>query len=67
MKKYKNVQEYIDHEWHGDTRDDMKDLILRTSLDLLSYCGHNFEGDPQPSEHAAFPLLTLNEILDSVE
>ena len=66
-RKYKNLQEYIDNEWHGETRDDIKDLILRTSLDLLSYCAHNFGEDPQPSESASIPLVTLNDILDRVE
>lgn len=67
MRKYKNIQEYIDNEMHGDTREDMKETILRTSLDLLSECAHNFGGDCSLTEHAAMPLVFLNNILDNVD
>lgn len=67
MKKYKNLQEYIDNGQFGDSREDMKDMILTVSLDLLSECAHNFGGDSSKSEHAAIPLVILNEILDQVE
>ena len=65
MKKFKNMEAYLkDNEM---TREDMKEMILRTSLDLLGECAHNFSGDPQPSENASIPLITLNNILDKVE
>lgn len=67
MKKYKSIQEYIDNELCGDTREDMKEAILTVSLDLLGDCAHNFGGDSSKSEHAAIPLIFLNEILDQVD
>ena len=49
------------------TRQDMKELILRSSLDLLMDCAHNFDEDPVKTEEVAQPLFYLNEILDKVE
>lgn len=65
MERYKNVSEYITN--NGLAREDVKDLILRSALDLLSACAHNFNEDVETSEKAAMPLIILNDILDSVE
>ncbi len=67
MKKYKNLHAYLEAQGTSLTREDLKDFILRTSLDLLSHCSKNFEEDPKKTEQAATPLYFFNEILDQVE
>lgn len=68
MKRYTNIQAYLESE---DTlkmsRDDMKDVILRSALHLLGECAHNFGGDANITEQVAQPLFFLNEIIDKVE
>lgn len=67
-KRFKNVQEYLDNNGSPiATREQIKDSILRTSIDLLSECDHNFGGNAQITERASQPLFFLNEILDNVE
>ena len=63
--KFSNLKEYFDSQLY--TRQDMKELILRSSLDLLMDCAHNFDEDPVKTEEVAQPLFYLNEILDKVE
>ena len=67
-KKFKNVQDYLDNGGSPlFTREEMKELILRSALDLLGECGHNFGGDARVTENVSMPLFYLNEILDRVE
>ena len=63
--KFSNLKEFFDSQLY--TRQDMKELILRSSLDLLMDCAHNFDEDPVKTEEVAQPLFYLNEILDQVE
>lgn len=63
--KFSNLKEYFDSQLY--TRQDMKELILRSSLDLLMDCSHNFDEDASKTEEVAQPLFYLNEILDNVE
>lgn len=63
--KFSNLKEFFDSQLY--TRQDMKELILRSSLDLLMDCAHNFDEDPVKTEEVAQPLFYLNEILDKVE
>ena len=65
MEKYKSIEEYL--KASDSTREDMKDLILRSSLDLLGDCAHNFEGDAAMTERVAQPLIFFNDILDNVK
>ena len=68
MSRYANIQASLESE---DTlkmsRDDMKDMILRSALHLLGDCAHNFNGDAHITEKVAEPLFFLNEIIDKVE
>lgn len=67
-QKFDNVQDYIDN--NGSplfTRDELKDVILRSALDLLGDCAHNFDGDAKITERVSQPLFFLNDILDNVE
>lgn len=65
MSKFANIQSYLDHEI--SSREDMKDMILRSALHLLGDCAHNFGGDANITEQVAQPLFFLNEIIDKVE
>lgn len=65
--KYNNIQEYIDAQNGTINRSDIKDLILRSALNLLSCCSTNFNEDPKQTEETAEPLHFLNDILDQVE
>ena len=64
-KKYNNLKAYFDEQLLN--REDMKDLLLRSSLHLLMDCAHNFGEDAKKTEEVAQPLFYLNEILDTVE
>ena len=63
--KFSNLKEFFDSQLY--TRQDMKELILRSSLNLLANCSRNFDEDPVKTEEVAQPLFYLNEILDKVE
>lgn len=65
MEKYKNINEYLQE--NKSSKEDLKEMLLRTALDLLGDCAHNFEGDASVTERTALPLLYLNDILDKVE
>ena len=65
IEKAKNLTQYF--EAQEFTRDDLKEMILRSSLALLMECAHNFDGDARETEKAAQPLFFLNQILDEVE
>ena len=66
MEKYKNIEEYLQKD-NMCTREDLKDVMLRSALDLLSECAHNFGGDAEITERVSQPLFVLNDILDKVE
>ena len=67
-RKFKNIQDYIENNGCPiGTREEMKDEILRSALDLLGECAHNFDGDAMVTERVSQSLFYLNEILDSVE
>ena len=63
--KFSNLKEFFDSQLY--TRQDMKELILRSSLNLLANCSRNFDEDPVKTEEVAQPLIFFNEILDRVE
>ena len=68
MEKFKNIQEYLANNGNQImSRDDMKDVILSSALNLLGECAHNFGGDAEITEKVSQPLFFLNEILDKVE
>ena len=68
MMKFKSIQEYLEsNSPMCNTREDMKDIILQSALELLGDCAHNFDGDARVTERVAQPLIYLNEILDNVE
>lgn len=68
MEKFKNIEDYLNNNGNPlNTREDIKDMILRTALDLLGDCAHNFDGDAATTERASQPLFFLNDILDKVE
>ena len=63
--KFSNLKEYFDSQLYK--KEDVKEMILRSSLSLLTNCSHNFDEDPVKTEEVAQPLFYLNEILDNVE
>lgn len=64
MKKYNCIKEYA--EKTGVTVDDMKDMILRTSLDFGCRVAHMDDDDIQDVEHMFETLWRFNDLLDSV-
>lgn len=65
MEKYKSISEFL--EANKMTREDMKDIIARSVLLLVTECGHNFEGEASETEKVAQPIFFLNEMIDKVE
>lgn len=65
MKKSKNISEYFENSHL--TVEDMKDMILRSSLDLGCYAVNNFGGDVFETSHVFTTLYYFNDILDNVE
>lgn len=65
MEKTKNLTQYFESQEF--TRQDLKDMILRSALSLLMECAHNFDGDAHETEKVAQPLFFLNQILEDVE
>lgn len=65
MKKYNSIQAYLKNTL--SSREDMKDVILQSALELLGECAHNFNGDAHITEKVAEPLFFFNQILDEVE
>ena len=63
--KFNNLSAYFAASMY--TREDIKDMILRASLNLLMECSTNFDGNARMTEQTAQPLFFLNEILDKVE
>lgn len=64
MERYNSIQEYT--EKTGVTVDDMKDMILRTSLDFGCRVAHMDDDDIQDAEHMFETLWRFNDLLDSV-
>lgn len=65
IKKFKNLEEYFSSQLFS--REDVKDLIIRSSLNLLLDCSRNFDESPTATEETAQPLYYLAQILDMVE
>lgn len=63
--KYRSINEYL--EANNMTREDMKDIIARSALLLVTECAHNFEGNTGETEKVAQSVFFLNEIIDKVE
>ena len=64
-QKFNSLQAYFESQLYQ--KEDMKEMILRSSLNLLANCAHNFDEDATKTEEVAQPLFYFNEILDSVE
>ena len=63
--KYKTIQQLLDSQ--ALTKEDMKEMILQSSLVMLMECGHNFGGNTRETERIGLTLSHFNEILDKVE
>lgn len=64
MEKFNNLAEYL--EANNITREDIKELLLRSSLNLLLDGSQNFD-DANAVEEIAQPLFYLNDIIDKVQ
>lgn len=68
MRKFKNLQDYLNNNGSPvTTREELKEMILHSALNLLGDCAHNFDGDAEMTEQTSQPLFILNELIDSVE
>ena len=65
MEKYTSIEEFCASE--SMTREDLKDMILRSTLELLGNCSRNFDEDPATTERVAMPLYYFNKLLDNLE
>lgn len=65
MEKYKSINEYL--EAAQLTREDIKDMVIYSSLHLATDCARNFTESPEITERVVQPIYFLNEILDNVE
>lgn len=65
MERFKNIQAYIENV--GDTREDMKERLLRTALDFGCRISHMDGFEQQETEDMFFVLYRFNELLDTVE
>lgn len=65
MDKTKNIQAYCKKS--GLTRDDMKDMILKSALELGCNCSKMIKEDEFDAETIFFTLDAFNNLLDNVE
>lgn len=65
MEKLKNIQAYVNET--GITVDDMKGMVIRTSLDFGCRVAHMDNDELQQTENMFLALFTLNELIDMVE
>ena len=64
MEKYNSIKDYLDSE--EMTVDDLKDMILRTSLDFGCNVAHVEDDKLQDVENMFSTLWLFNDLLDSV-
>ena len=64
MEKYNSIKDYLDSE--EMTVDDLKDMILRTSLDFGCNVAHVEDDKLQDVENMCSTLWRFNDLLDSV-
>ena len=64
MEKYNSIKDYLDSE--EMTVDDLKDMILRTSLDFGCNVAHVEDDKLQEVENMFSTLWRFNDLLDSV-
>ncbi len=64
MEKYNSIKDYLDSE--EMTVDDLKDMILRTSLDFGCNVAHVEDDKLQDVENMFSTLWRFNDLLDSV-
>lgn len=64
MEKYNSIKDYLDSE--EMTVDDLKDMILRTSLDFGCNVAHIEDDKLQDVENMFSTLWRFNDLLDSV-
>lgn len=64
MEKYNSIKDYLDSE--EMTVDDLKDMILRTSLDFGCNVAHVDEDVLKDTENLFYTLSKFNDLLDSV-
>ena len=64
MEKYNSIKDYLDSE--EMTVDDLKDMILRTSLDFGCNVAHIEDDKLQDVENMFSALWRFNDLLDSV-
>ena len=64
MEKYNSIKDYLDSE--EMTVDDLKDMILRTSLDFGCNVAHIEDDKLQDVENLFSTLWRFNDLLDSV-
>jgi len=64
MEKYNSIKDYLDSE--EMTVDDLKDMILRTSLDFGCNVAHIEDDKLQEVENMFSTLWRFNDLLDSV-
>lgn len=65
MEKYNSIKDYLDSDVM--TKEDVKNLILRSSLSLGCECAHLFNGDGKEVETIFLALEKFNSILDNVK
>lgn len=65
MEKYKSINDYL--KAVQLTREDIKDMVVFSSLHLATDCARNFTESPEITEKVVQPIFFLNEILDHVE
>lgn len=63
--KYETINKFLNSQ--ALSKEDMKEMILQSSLALLMDCGHNFGRNAEESERIGLTLFHFNEILDKVE
>lgn len=65
MEKYKKISEYLENRPFA--KDDLKEMILTSALDLGCNAANNFDQDVMATSHVFTTLYYFNDILDSVE
>ena len=62
--KYNTVADFL--EALNMTREDIKEMIAKSTIHLSTNCEKNFDGSPEVTEEVAQPFYYLLEIIDNV-
>lgn len=65
MEKYNSIEDFCNAE--NITKEDLKDIMLRASIDLGCNCVKNFEGSPEMTEKVFLTLHYFHSILLKIE